>query len=132
MTLHKFLLAATLSLSSFTYMTPVLNAQTNEVDATINIIPDKTVKTEQGVRITVCVVGIPHTSQRIDGVELVMGSKIVKATDIDGVDFERYFQFEDEGVIMLEIDFPFQGTIPKSAILKFQTVNGVVTCPARN
>lgn len=107
------------------------SAQVNQLDAEINIIPDKSVKTDDGVRITVCVVGIPHTSQRIDSVDLVMGPKIVKATDIDGVDFERYFQFEDQGVIMMDIDFPFKGVIPKTAKLVFHTVKGDVTCPAR-
>ena len=107
------------------------SAQVNQLDAEINIIPDKSVKTDDGVRITVCVVGIPHTSQRIDSVDLVMGPKIVKATDIDGVDFERYFQFEDQGVIMMDIDFPFKGIIPKTAKLVFHTVKGDVTCPAR-
>ena len=106
-------------------------AQVNQLDAEINIIPDKVVKTDEGVRISVCVIGIPHTSQRIDGVDLVMGPKMVKATDIDGVDFERYFQFEDEGVVMIDLDFPFNGTIPKTAQLVFHTVKGDVTCPAR-
>ena len=106
-------------------------AQVNQLDADINIIPDKSVKTDDGVRISVCLVGIPHTSQRIDGVDLVIGSKLVKATDIDGVDFERYFQFEDSGVLTVEIDFPFSGTIPKTATLVFHTVNGDITSPAR-
>ena len=125
-TIATFLMAGVMTASPIeTY------AQANPIDASINIIPDKTVKTEQGVRINVCVVGIPHTSQRIDGVDLVMGSKIIKASDIDGIDFERYFQFEDDGVIVLEIDFPFQGVIPKTAVLNFHTVKGDVTCPAR-
>lgn len=110
---------------------PAATAQVNQIDAEINIIPDKAVKTETGVRISVCLVGIPHTSQRIDGVDLVIGKKLVKATDIDGIDFERYFQFEDEGVITIEIDFPFSGTIPKTAKLVFHTVKGDISSPAR-
>jgi len=106
-------------------------AQVNQVDADINIIPDKMEKTDEGARISVCIVGIPHTSQRIDGIDLVMGNKLVKATDIDGVDFERYFQFEDSGVQIVEIDFPFKGTIPKTAKLIFHTVKGDITSPAR-
>ena len=31
---------------------------------------------------------------------------VIKANDIDGVDFERYFQWEDDGNIYIEIDFP--------------------------
>lgn len=127
----KFILALTLGCVAASSSSFDATAQVNQLDAEINIIPDKSVKTDTGVRLTVCVVGIPHTSQRIDSVDLVMGSKIVKATDIDGVDFERYFQFEDQGVIMLEIDFPFKGVIPKTATLVFHTVKGHVTCPAR-
>lgn len=110
---------------------PVAHAQVNQLDAEINIIPDKSVKTENGVRISVCLVGIPHTSQRIDSVDLVVGDNTIKANDIDGVDFERYFQFEDEGVQMVDIDFPFSGTIPKTARLIFHTAKGDITAPAR-
>lgn len=46
--------------------------------------------------------GRPHTSHRIDGAALDSRP----ATDIDGVDFRRYFQWEDDGVIAVEIDFP--------------------------
>lgn len=114
-----------------TFSTPVVTAQVNQADAEINIIPDKTTKTDEGIRISLCLVGIPHTSQRIDGVDLVIDKKLVKATDIDGIDFERYFQFEDEGVITIEVDFPFKGTVPKTAKLVFHTVNGDITAPAR-
>lgn len=107
------------------------SAQVNQLDADINIIPDKTIKTDEGIRISLCIVGIPHTSERIDGIDLVMGPKIVKATDIDGIDFERYFQFEDEGVQLIEVDFPFKGTLPKTAKLIFHTVKGDIEAPAR-
>ncbi|MFG6396441.1 MAG: hypothetical protein K1V89_03755 [Muribaculaceae bacterium] len=106
-------------------------AQVNQLDADINIIPDKTVKTDEGIRISLCIVGIPHTSQRIDGIDLVMGPKLVKATDIDGIDFERYFQFEDEGVQVIEVDFPFKGTLPKNAKLIFHTAKGDIESPAK-
>lgn len=126
-------LAATLLLAATgcAFMPTPAAAQVNQLDADINIIPDKTIKTDEGVRISLCLVGIPHTSQRIDGVDLVIGSKLVKATDIDGIDFERYFQFEDTGVQTVEIDFPFSGTIPKTATLVFHTANGDITSPAR-
>lgn len=50
-------------------------------------------------------VGRPHTSQRVDAVTLNVGSKQYRSTDIDGVDFNRWFQWEDDGVIPVEIDF---------------------------
>lgn len=49
--------------------------------------------------------GKAHTSSRIDSVSVSMPVR-VSATDIDGVDFKRWFQWEDDGVIPVEIDFP--------------------------
>lgn len=43
-------------------------------------------------------IGTPHTSNCI--------TEISGATDIDGVDFKRWYQFEDDGIIDIEIDFP--------------------------
>lgn len=51
-------------------------------------------------------VGRPHTSCRVDAVSLTAGKRVYTATDIDGVDFKRWFQWEDEGEIPVEIDFP--------------------------
>lgn len=50
--------------------------------------------------------GRPHTSGRIDDVTLTAGDAVLPATDIDGVDFGRYFQWEESGVLPLELDFP--------------------------
>ena len=133
-TINAIRLAAMLLLpSAFIATGPAFNAtaQVNQLDADINIIPDKTIKTDEGIRISLCIVGIPHTSERIDSIDLVMGPKLVKATDIDGIDFERYFQFEDEGVQLVEVDFPFKGTLPKTAKLIFHTVKGDIEAPAR-
>lgn len=52
------------------------------------------------------IIGLPHTSERIDKATLVVNGATLSATDIDGVDFKRYFQWEDDGIIRLEIDFP--------------------------
>lgn len=106
-------------------------AQVNQLDAEFNVIPDKVTPTDEGIRISVCLVGIPTTSQRIDSVDLTVGQQVIKASDIDGVDFERAFQFEDTGVQVLELDFPFKGKLPKGATLTFHTANGDVVAPAR-
>lgn len=107
------------------------SAQVNQLDAEFNVIPDKVTPIDEGVRISVCLVGIPSTAQRIDSVDLTVGKNVVKAADIDGVDFERVFQFEDTGVQVIELDFPFKGQLPKSATLTFHTANGDVVAPAR-
>ena len=41
--------------------------------------------------------GTPHTALLFD--------EVTGSTDIEGVDIERWFQFEDNGMINLEIDF---------------------------
>lgn len=106
-------------------------AQVNQLDAEFNVIPDKVTPTDGGIRISVCLVGIPSTSQRINSVDLTVGDKIVKASDIDGIDFERAFQFEDTGVQVIELDFPYKGKLPKTATLTFHTAKGDVVAPAR-
>ncbi|MDY3858150.1 MAG: hypothetical protein ACI30D_07555 [Muribaculaceae bacterium] len=106
-------------------------AQVNQLDAEINIIPDKVTKTTNGIRISLCLVGIPGTSQRIDSVDLVVGPKVIKATDIDGVDFERHFQFEDTGVQVIELDFPYTGPLSNKNRLVFHTEKGDVSAPAK-
>lgn len=50
--------------------------------------------------------GRPHTSCRVDNITLTSGKIDYTATDIDGIDFKRWFQWEDDGSIAVEIDFP--------------------------
>ncbi|MCC8038246.1 MAG: hypothetical protein LIP02_08975 [Bacteroidales bacterium] len=71
------------------------------------------------------IIGKPHTSDRIDAATLELKGGKVKATDIDGVDFKRYFQWEDDGVIVLEIDFPPIKKQPRWLTLK--TLRGDVS-----
>lgn len=49
--------------------------------------------------------GRPHTSNRIDRVSMTVNGRLLECSDIDGVDFNRYFQWEDDGTIPLELDF---------------------------
>ncbi len=52
-------------------------------------------------------IGRPHTSGRIDALSLTLpDGETVAATDIDGIDMKRYFQWEDDNYIEVEIDFP--------------------------
>lgn len=80
------------------------------------------------VRIEGTLSGKPHTAQRIDSIVLLDDGRAIEATDIDGIDFKRYFQWEDDGEIHLEIDFPaIDGRLPKPTVgssLTFKTVNG--------
>lgn len=71
-------------------------------------ISDITSKPDDGIiRIGGNLTGTPHTSQRIDSITIIHNDAPLKAVDIDGVDFERYFQWEDDGKIYIEIDFPY-------------------------
>lgn len=68
-------------------------------------------------------IGRPNTSDRIDSVKL--NGKIA-ATDIDPIYFERAFQWEEDGIITLEIDFPALKSKPSKFYLEFQTPYGIV------
>lgn len=57
------------------------------------------------VRVYGRLVGTPHTSHRIDSLSVEYPVKKA-STDIDGVDMKRWFQWEDEGELPVEIDFP--------------------------
>lgn len=103
----------------------------SKLDTRLNIVPDKSKKTDEGIRLTMCVMGMPHTAQRIDSVDLHVAGKVYKANDIDPIEFEKYFQFEDDGLVVLEIDFPFSGELPRDASLTFHTLRGDVKAPAR-
>lgn len=81
------------------------------------------------IRIKGSLVGDPHTSNRINSARLLVGNQSYAAIDIDGVDFERYFQWEEDGIIPLEIDFSIpEGTkMPKpgkNSNIIFSTVHG--------
>lgn len=76
------------------------------------------------VRVSATLTSMPHTSWRIDSITAdVPGKGTVGASDIDGIDFKRYFQWEDEGEINLEIDFPTD-SIGKIGTLIFHSVTG--------
>lgn len=116
-----------------TFMPQAAQAQVNQLGAELNIIPDKVTPTTDGIRISTVIMGIPGTAHQIDGVDLNVGTKLIKATDIDGanVEFERSFILEDTGAAVVEIDFPFKGTLPKTATMTFHTTKGDITAPAR-
>ncbi|MCH5346857.1 MAG: hypothetical protein J1E63_07085 [Muribaculaceae bacterium] len=78
-----------------------------------------------GTRVYGTLIGQPHTSNRIDEATLQVGNAVNAATDIDGVDFKRYFQWEDEGIIDVEIDFPALKKQPAQFIIKLTCPRGV-------
>ncbi|MDE6269060.1 MAG: hypothetical protein K2M04_08275 [Muribaculaceae bacterium] len=78
-------------------------------------------------RAELSIIGMPHTSCRIDSIAAIFPTgKEVKATDIDPIDFQRYFQWEDEGSIDLEIDFPAGTRLKRGTVMQFSTSKGEV------
>ena len=71
-------------------------------------------------------IGTPHTSQRIDAMTLTAGSNAHEAVDIDGVDFSRWFQWEEDGVIAVEIDFEAMAPV-RDGVITINTPRGVDT-----
>lgn len=76
------------------------------------------------LRVSCALVGVPHTSSRIDSVFATVKGKRYKATDIDGVDFNRYFQWEDDA-IEIEVDIPCRKQPAKKDSIFFYTVHGI-------
>lgn len=82
-------------------------------------------------RLSCTLKGIPHTSSRIDSVAALVNNRRLKATDIDGVDFARYFQWEESGAIEVEIDLPrFKNVSPRDTIIIY-TVHGPFKVPLK-
>lgn len=72
----------------------------------LSMVVDSVDYREDLTRVYGKLVGSPHTSNRIDDMVLMDNGKPAVSTDIDGVDMKRWFQWEDEGLINVEIDFP--------------------------
>lgn len=70
--------------------------------------------------------GRAHTSNRVDGVIYMGKTSSYTSTDIEGVDFRRYFQWEDDECIPIELDFP-KMEIESGAQLIFNTPYGQST-----
>lgn len=83
-------------------------------------------------RIGIDLQSIPSTSSRLDSAVLVNGKARLLATDVDGVDFARYFQWEENGTIYVELDFPHQKKLNKGARVILYTVHGVYALPVKN
>lgn len=67
--------------------------------------------------------GRPNTSMRIDSVSVANARKPLMADDVDPIEFGRAFQWEEEGILPLEIDFaPLKRG---KLVLKFFTPYGV-------
>lgn len=84
------------------------------------------------MRVSCTLTSTPHTSSKIDSVTAVIGGRRFKAVDIDGVDFGRYFQWEDEGVIPVEVDFARPMKTTRNDSIKFHTIHGVYAAPLNN
>lgn len=76
-------------------------------------------------RLSIKLVGPSHSSSRVDSAKIFMADGLIyAATDIDGIDFNRYFQWEDGGVQSIEIDFPMVADYSSADTLIFYTVHG--------
>lgn len=69
----------------------------------------------------------PHnTSMRIDKIVMTAAGKNTESNDIDGFDYTRAFQWEEDGVIPVEIDFaPMKERSTSSFVLSATTPKGI-------
>lgn len=92
----------------------------------INLVVDSIDFRDDLTRLYGRLIGRPHTSQKIVKMEMRLSSGTFEATDIDGIDFNRWFQWEDDGTIPVEIDFKAMSPV-KSGTLIMETARGVDT-----
>lgn len=83
----------------------VLKAKSTSAEGAIAMQCDSVDFRSDLVRLYGRLTGTPHTSHRIDSVSVEYPVRKA-ASDIDGVDMKRWFQWEDDGAIPVEIDFP--------------------------
>lgn len=77
--------------------------------------------------------GAPHTSHRIDNMNMrLMDGTVMPCADIDGVDMQRWFQWEDDGLIPVEIDFGTITKIPDTFIIVTSGPKGECQWPIIN
>ncbi|MDE6267252.1 MAG: hypothetical protein K2M07_07900 [Muribaculaceae bacterium] len=127
----KKILSILVSLSLTVIFVMTMNAQQTvrrqPHPVTVDVTGVNNTNTDGVTRISVNLVSLPNTSSRVDSVTLVTrdGHRYL-AGDIDGIDFKRYFQWEDEGKISVDVDFPLQKST-KGARVIFHTVYGDFT-----
>lgn len=122
-----FLSTFILSLAAFTTINAkVVRNYSSQSNGNLTFAVDSIDYRKDLTRVYGRLLGRPHTSNRIDGI-VFMGTGIsLTSTDIDGVDFRRYFQWEEDKTIPVEIDFPAMKS-HKSARLIFDTPYGKST-----
>lgn len=86
----------------------VVKGFASKANGDMSLIVDSVDFRKDLVRVYGKLIGKPHTSNRIEEISVCSGNQLKKlnATDIEGIDFKRWFQWEDDGAISLEIDFP--------------------------
>ncbi len=82
-------------------------------------------------RVSCTIIGVPHTSSRVDSVTAVIKGRVYKSTDIDGIDFGRYFQWEEEGAIPVDVDIVHTRTFSTNDSIRFHTVHGTYASPLK-
>lgn len=103
--MRRLLLAMTVALVSLPGWSKVVrNYTTESAGATAAVIDSIDFRSDL-TRVYARLKGTPHTSSRIDNITIQSGKTSLVMNDLDGVDAERWFQWEDTPYIPIEIDF---------------------------
>lgn len=101
--------------------------KTHPVKTVVKAVDNK--NNQNTTRITVSLISQPNTSSRIDSAHFVNGNEQLRAVDIDGVDFGRYFQWEEDGMVSVDVDFPRRNKFVRDAVVVLHTVHGDLMAP---
>ena len=101
-----------------------------DLSAQLPLRPATTINTALKNRLHASVDKINNSTR--DGVTrisctLIVDGEAFGSLDIDGVDFQRYFQWEESGQIPVEIDFPRRTAFKPEDKIVFHTVAGDVS-----
>ncbi len=103
--MRRLLLAMTIALVSLPGWSKVVRKYTTECAGATAAVIDSIDFRSDLTRVYARLKGTPHTSSRIDNITIQSGKTSLVMNDLDGVDAERWFQWEDTPYIPIEIDF---------------------------
>lgn len=93
----------------------------------IGLEVDSVMFREDVTRVYGRITGPHNTSARIDRIELRNGNETYVSNDIDGFEYTRAFQWEEDGALPVEIDFAPIVSRPSIFLINAQTPKGVCT-----
>lgn len=126
-----------ISISAVHAIKPYRITKKNYLTSSVNlkyecrVAVDSVVFTDEYTRLYGKLYGKPHTSCKIEDITICVEKTNYQASDVEGFDLKRWFQWEDSGIIPIEIDFsPMKAT--DNFTLTFSSSRQIMTWSVTN